>query len=186
MTDYLKASYSREHFIASYRPMKFWYRHLRQKERLLYAPSLLRPLAALRIEIKVRLGLEVTYFDFRASLTPKQRKHRDMQFLTHYAMIHAEDAENASRVERWRHDRIRRQYLAELSHIHGYFYLMPQFSHMNRDFRFKQRELTGELPEEISMYLLRWGYLMNVPPAFVELIHGTEASYAKALATDIL
>lgn len=157
----------------AYQLMRFKFLNLNCKERLPKAAMMLKPTYAIIQQLKVMLGLELTYFDLRASLTPEQRKKGDLQFLTHFAKSHDRATENVSRVERMRYYWLKIRYLPEIIHINDQMYD-------------KSNEPIVDLPEAIDMYLLRWGYLLNVPPDFVELIHGTEASYAKVLAADML
>jgi hypothetical protein len=153
--------------------MRFRYLGWQHTEHLSKSATLLRPLVSLRNEAKQLLGLELTYFDLRASMTPEQRKKGDLQFITHFAISHAESAENTSRSEQIRYYWFRMRYLPELIHIDGQLYD-------------KDKNPILELSEAFEMYLFRWGYLLSVPPEFVELIHGTEANYAKALAANVL
>jgi hypothetical protein len=162
-----------EEVAADYKPMRFKFKGVSQKERLPKATLLLKPSSAVVRQFKELLGFELTYFDLRPSMTPEQRKMGDLTFLTHYSKSHDGDAENGSRVERAHYYWLRIRYLAELMHINGHFYD-------------KQGQPTLELPQHVEMYLLRWHYLLSVQPDFVELVHGMEANRAKQSVSHLL
>lgn len=159
--------------VEDYKPLRFKFMGYSHKERVPRMASLLRPSSFVVKHIKSILGWEVSYFDLRPSMTPEQRKKGDLQFLTHFAKSHDGGAENASRSERARYYWLKFRYLPEIIHINGQMWD-------------KDGQPIVSLPEEIDMYLLRWGYLLSIPPKFVELIHGTEANYASTLAADML
>jgi hypothetical protein len=173
MIDYTNKYKHYPALVEDYRPLSFKFMGYSRKERLPHWASLLRPASFMAQHIKSALSWEVSYFDLRPSMTPEQRKKGDLQFLTHFAKSHDRGAENVSRSERVRYYWLKIRYLPEIMHINGQMWD-------------KDGEPIVDLPESIDMYLLRWGYLLSVPPDFVELIHGTEACYAKALAADML
>jgi hypothetical protein len=157
-----------------YKPMRFKYMGFNRKERL-QRFVVLRPLIYIRRQMKAVMGWEITYFDLRASLTPEQRKKGDLIFLTHFDKSHAKDAQNVSRSERARYYWLKICYLPEIVHINSLMW--------DRD-----GEPIVDVPKDVQMYLVRWGYLLNASlvPGFIELLHGTEAHYAKVLAANVL
>jgi hypothetical protein len=152
--------------VEDYKPMHFKYLGYDHKERLPYFSVATRPLVTIRRQLKSLFRLELTYFDFRASMTPEQIKTGDMIFLTHNSRNHARYAENVSRVERLRCFLIKMYYLPELVHINGQLYN-------------KHGKPTSKLPNDIEMYLMRWKYLMKVEPDFTELVHGMDPDQAR-------
>jgi len=173
MIDYTNKYKHYPALVEDYKPLRFKFMGHTRKERLPRSATLLQPVYFAVRHAKRVLGWEVSYFDLRPSMTPEQRKKGDLQFLTHFAKSHDRGAENVSRSERVRYYWLKFRYLPELVHINGQM--------CNKD-----GKPIVSLPEEIDMYLLRWGYLLSVPPELVELIHGTEATYARALASDML
>lgn len=173
MIDYTNKYKHYPALVEDYKPLRFKFMGYQRKERLPRSATLLRPVYFAVRHAKSALGWEVSYFDLRPSMTPEQRKKGDMTFLTHFDKSHDRGAENVSRSERARYYWLKIRYLPEIMHINS------QMWH-------KDGQPIVDLPESIDMYLLRWGYLLSVPPEFVELIHGTEASYASALAADML
>ena len=105
-----------------------------------------------RLRLKVILGIKVSYFDLRPSLTPDGKKKADMAVLTHFILKCDRDAEIASRIDYWR---IRLRYYLELNSI-------------NKNI--------GTL--DADKYMLQWGYLLEHDTLFDELIHGTHPSDA--------
>jgi hypothetical protein len=160
VTHYAKKYKLHSDLAADYKPMRLKFMGVSRKERLPRAASLLRPVAVVGCRAKLSLGLELTYFDLRASLTPEQRKMGDLIFLTHFDKSHATDAENVSRTERARYYWLKIRYLPEIIYINNQLYD-------------KQGQPILSLPKDVEMYLLRWGYMMSVSPQFVELVHGT-------------
>ncbi len=164
MVNYSKKYKHFDALVADYKPMKFKYFGYMHGEHFTN-PLFQKPFIAIRKQLKSMFGLELTYFDLRTSLTTEQRKMGDMLFLTHCGKNHAEGAENVSRVELIRYFVIKMHYLPELLHIKSEMYT-------------KHGKPISKLPDYVSMYLLRWHYLLNVDPKFVELVHGMDANEA--------
>jgi hypothetical protein len=174
MINYTKKYKTFSSLADAYEPMSFQYMSFKRKERL-QRFVVLRPFVSARRQLKTAMGWELTYFDLRASLTPEQRKKGDLIFLTHFDKSHAGDAENVSRSERARYYWLKMCYLPEIMHINNQMWA-------------KDGEPIVDVPQHVQMYLVRWGYLLNasLEPGFLELVHGTEAQYAKVLAANVL
>jgi hypothetical protein len=104
------------------------------------------------LKLKVVLGLQVNYFDLRASLEPEDKKRGDMAFITHY--LRDKDCRH-SLYETFRYCMTRIRYMPELAQINSQ--LMTPIA---------------------DRYSLRWGYLLDVKPSVVDLIHGTSPDNA--------
>jgi hypothetical protein len=148
---------------ADYEPIKFKFLGVTWRERL-PLPSPFHWLHLARLRFKATFGLPVTYFDLRTSLTPEQQKNGDLWFLTISYSKRDRDAENTSRMRRVLYWITVFRYLPELSYVRGVFY-SPEAPHH---------------PDQpiIDDYLVRWGYLLDVPPSFIELLHGTDSDTA--------
>jgi hypothetical protein len=144
---------------SDYKPITFKFLGMTCYERLPRS-TIFQWLHASRIHIKSLLRLPVSYFDLRALLTPEQQKNGDMWFLTHFIQERDKDAENTSRVERLRYWRTLIRYLPELTYVHSIIYSPESPKHPKQPI--------------IDDYLVRWGYKLDVPPSFIELIHGTD------------
>jgi hypothetical protein len=165
MTDPTKKYKTLDSLVKHYKPLTFRFMGVPLKERLPYSTSLLLPLVMGYVQLKASLGLKVSYFDLRLSLTPEQRKIGDLRFLTYCAKESAGDTPDAPRMRRGHCLLFKLRYWPELSYIHSVLF-SPQ---------------TPKHPDQpkVDAYLLRWGYMLSVNPSFVELVNG--ASYDTAL-----
>jgi hypothetical protein len=148
---------------ADYKPITFKFLGLRLNEHMPNT-TMFHWLHLSRIRLKLLLSLPITYFDLRASMTPEQQKNGDMWFLTHFTQERDRDAENTSRMERLHYWRTLIRYWPELTYVHSIIYSPESPKH----------------PEQpiIDEYLVRWGYKLDVPPSFAELVHGTDGDSA--------
>ena len=147
--------------VADYKPLKFKIMGINKKERLPYGASLLRPINSIVFNIKLKLGHELSYFDYRAYLSPIERKSGDLKFLTHYGINRCRDAQNGSRSEQIRY----------------YWYLfryLPELSYIEKQLYDKDGKPVSDISDDVSSYILRWQYLLNVSNSFKEFIHGTD------------
>lgn len=150
----MKKQQSFNDFVKRYKPLRFKFMGLNLNEHMPSQTMFDWPhLTYLRI--KSLLGLPINYFDLRSSLTPEGKKRADMAFLTHVIRERDRDAENVSRGEivRYRYTKLR---------------YWPELSYINRTIGTKKAD----------NYMLRWGYLLDFNPSFIELIHGTDGDTA--------
>lgn len=141
-------------FAKNYKLLRFKFMGINRTEHLPRQTLFDRPhLTYLRI--KSLFGLPINYFDLRSSLTPEGKKRADMAFLTHVIRERDRDAENVSRGEIACYHYTKLRYWPELSHI-------------NKTIGTKKAD----------NYMLRWGYLLDFNPSFIELIHGTDRDTA--------
>lgn len=150
----MKKQQSFDDFIKHYKPLRFKFMGFTLNEHI---PSQTmfdwQHLTYLRT--KSLLGLPINYFDLRSSLTPECKKRADMAFLTHVIREHDRGAQNVSRGEMVHYHYMKLRYWPELSHI-------------NKTIGSKKAD----------NYMLRWGYLLDFNPSFIELIHGTDGNTA--------
>lgn len=114
------------------------------------------------LRIKSLLGLPINYFDLRSSLTPEGKKRADMAFLTYVIRERDRDAENVSRNESVRF------FITKLRY-------WPELWQVNHTIGTK----------DTDRYMLRWGYLLDFNPSFIELIHGTDGDIALLVIEDL-
>jgi hypothetical protein len=149
--------------VADYKPLEFKVSGRNHKEHLVRSNRLLQSFSVAVQIIKVVIGLELTYFDLRSSLTPQQRKVGDMRFISHMAQT---KNDHASRLERLRYQWLTFRYGPEI------IYISKKITDLN------DAPITS-LSKEVRLYILRWQYSLIVEPKFVELIHGMNARQAK-------
>ena len=121
-------------------------------------------LCAAVTQLKITAGVKLNYFDLRHSLTPERKKVADLRVITHFEKKLDPDAENARGITYWRYKLLKLRYLPELRYINSILFSKESPSH----------------PEQklADNYILRWGYMLDVEPSFVELIHGTSKQNA--------
>lgn len=146
----MKKQQSFDQFAKNYKPLRFKFLGLTLTEHMPRETSFDWP-SAIRVRIKLLLGMPINYFDLRSSLTTGSKKRADMAFLTHVIRERDRDAESVSRTELWRYRHMQLRY-------------WPELWHANLTIGSKQTD----------NYMLRWGYLLDYTPSFTELIHGTD------------
>jgi hypothetical protein len=137
-------------FTNSYRPLRFKFLLLPFTERMPRVTTW-DGFYLGKLRLKSHLGMPITYFDLRPSLTPEGKKRADMAFLTHVREERERGAENVSGGE-------------IIRYLFTKFRYWPEVSHVNK---------TIGTPKADN-YMLRWGYLLDFNPSFIELIHGTD------------
>ncbi len=125
----------------------------------------------LRIRLKSVLGVQITYFDLRALLTPEQQKNGDLMFLTAWSRKDDRDAENESRAYRVRYFITTLRYYPELWYVRSILHSDQSPHHPKQ--------------QTIDDYMVRWGYGLNISPSFIELVNGTSSELALD-AVDVL
>lgn len=138
-------------FTKSYKPLRFKFGGVILREHMPHKTLFDEP-HLIWIRLKSLVGLRITYFDLRASMTPVGKKRADMAFLTHVIQKCTRDAENTPRM---------RFYMTRLRYF-------PELWYIDRHIDTKQAD----------NYMLRWGYLLDHDPGFDELIHGTTGAAA--------
>lgn len=138
-------------FVEDYKPLHFKFMGIQFRERLPHETRFDVP-HVLLLRLKLLLGLRVTYFDLRTSMTSSGKKRADLAFLTHVIRKCDRDAESTPRI---------RFYITKLRYL-------PELWYINKHIGTKQAD----------DYMLRWGYLLDHDPSFDELIHGTTGAVA--------
>jgi hypothetical protein len=151
MIDYFEKYKNFDAFSKHYKPVSFRLFGLGLSESVPKRTALHQP-HKLWLKTKVTLGFRINYFNLRPSLEPEDKKRGDMAFITHY--IRGND-DNHNFYESLRFWITRLRYLPELVYING--------------------KLMTPVADK---YSLRWGYLLDVNPSFVDLIHGTDPDNA--------
>jgi hypothetical protein len=151
MSDYFDKYKNFDEFAKHYKPVRFRLLGLNLSESVPKKTVFHLP-HKIWLNTKAILGLKVNYFDLRPSLEPEDKKRGDMAFITHY--IRGDDIQH-SVYETIRFLITRLRYMPELIYINGK--LMTPVA---------------------DRYSLRWGYLLDVKPSVVDLIHGTSPDNA--------
>jgi|GEM_PF-4337321 len=141
-------------FVKSYEPLRFTVLGLKLNEHIPQETSFVWPQLA-RMYVKTTLGIPITYFDARPSMTREGKKLGDMAFITYLTRMYDRDAENVSRGTKTHY------WLTKLRYF-------PELWYINRNIG----------TPDVDSYILRWAYLLDVNPSFVDLIHGTSADTA--------
>ncbi len=141
-------------FVSKYQPLKFHWLGMNRTERI-PKESRLDFLHVSKIRIKSMLGMPITYMDVKHSMTPDGKKAADLAFITYFVRKRDTQAQNAPRG-------------SKLHFRWLYLCYFPEIRHINSRIGTK----------EADDYMLRWGYLLDVNPSFVELIHGTNGESA--------
>lgn len=145
-----------------YQPLRFKVGFWQLTEQYPHFPDFLKPLAYTTLYLSNELGLKVTYFHARLILSTEARKAGDIKFLSHYIHHHQIKSEHASIME------------------HIWYRWLSNKYRLETNYAFNQLSThkVNELPEHIHNYFMRWGYLLDVEPSFVDFIHGVESHEA--------
>jgi len=150
-------------FAKNYKPLCFSFIGIRCSEHM-PQDTVFGWLNSVRMHLKAQLGLPLQYFDLRYTLTTESKKRADMAFITHFIKEHSGNVRNASLFEQLHYLQTKLRYLPELRYIHSVVYSPETPNH-------------PEQPK-VDLHLLRWGYLLDVSPSFIDLIHGTNRENA--------
>jgi hypothetical protein len=154
MTDYSKKYKTFPDLVAGYKPLAFKVGFVSINEHIPdLEPSSI--ISKIMLKLKLTYKAELTYFEVRHVLTPSAKKSADLFFITHYKKDHISGFNRADFLETLHYYRTSLRYFFELRYLNRLILHKPHRS-----------------TTETDMYILRWGYTMNVDPKFKEIIHG--------------
>jgi len=164
ITDYAKKYKTRANFDKQYKPLEFKLLGIKFREHLPFFPSFLDPVIDTYAYWRSRLGFQFSYFNVRFGFTQTARKEADMHFITHYIQDHIRTSQKARFSEALHYHLIKLRYLPELTYVNSIVYSPEAPNHPKQPV--------------IDLYLLRWHYLLDVKPSFVDLVHGVDRDTA--------